>query len=40
MRHLAKFNLRLQRYADVTFFFKMADGRHLGFVARLSGPPR
>jgi len=29
---------RLQRYSDLTFFFKMAAVRHLGFVARLLGP--
>ena len=30
---------RLQRYVDLTVFFKMAAVRHLGFVGRLLGPP-
>jgi len=30
---------QLQRYGDLTVFFKMAAVRHLGFVGRLLGPP-
>jgi len=30
---------RLQRYGDLTVFFKMAADRHLGFIERLLGPP-
>jgi len=30
---------RLRRYGDLTFFFKMAAVRHLGFVGRVLGPP-
>jgi len=36
---LSKSVKRLQRYSDLTFFFKMAAVRHLGFVGRLLGPP-
>jgi len=35
----AKSVKRLQRYGDLTVFFKMAAVRHLGFVGRLLGPP-
>jgi len=31
---------RLQRYGDLTFFFKMAAVRYLGFVGRPLGHPR
>jgi len=30
---------RLQRYGDLTVFFKMAAVRHLGFVGRVLRPP-
>ena len=36
---LSKSVKRLQRYSDLTVFFKMAAVRHLGFVGRLLGPP-
>jgi len=34
---LSKSLKRLQRYSDLTGFFKMAAVRHLGFVGRLLG---
>ena len=36
---LSKSVKRLQRYSDLTFFFKMAAILHLGFVGRRLGPP-
>ena len=36
---LSKSVKRLQRYSDLTIFFKMAAVRHLGFVGRRLGPP-
>jgi len=36
---LSKSVKRLHRYSDLTFFFKMAAVRHLGFVGRRLGPP-
>jgi len=36
---LSKSVKRLQRYSDLTVFFKMAAVRHLGLVGRLMGPP-
>jgi len=36
---LSKSVKQLQRYSDLTGFFKMAAVRHLGFVGRRLGPP-
>ena len=36
---LSKSVERLQRYSDLTVFFKMAAVCHLGFVGRRLGPP-
>ena len=36
---LSKSVKRLQRYSDLTVFFKMVAVRHLRFVGRLLGPP-
>jgi len=36
---LSKSVKRLQRYSDLTIFFKMAAVRHLGFVGCRLGPP-
>ena len=36
---LSKSVKQLQRYSDLTVFFKMAAVRHLGFVGRRFGPP-
>ena len=36
---LSKSVKRLQRYSDLTVFFKMAAVHHLGFVGRLLGSP-